>query len=216
MKLLVLAKDNNNLNKIKAQYPTDQLLSVSSVDGAIAALRSSYYDSVVVSGATEAEVKVIEQFGVPTVYFGMDFQYQSPPPQYSSGKSETAIALRSLQKQRDIVELAKKIAVLEHQAGVREDRVCDLEKRLDQIDIDLYGDAKVSGIADDVRLLKHNVEEKKAVISKREDSLEQWKLWAAGALISLITAGIALVPSLFVGSVADDRSIPSSVRQNTK
>lgn len=212
MKLLVLAKDSNNLSKIKSQYPADQILPVSSVDGAIAALRSAYYDSVIVSGATESELKKIEGFGVPTIYFGSDFQCQLP--QYG-GKSETAIALRSLQKQRDITELAKKVAVLEHQAEIREQRVFDLEKRLDQVDIDLYGDAKIPGIADDVRLLKHCAEQKKADLSKQKDSQEQWKLWAAGALISLITAGIACVPTFFEGS-ANVEPIPSSVRQSAK
>lgn len=213
MKLLVLAKDNNNLNKIKTQYPTDQLLSVSSVDGAIAALRSSYYDSVVVSGATEAELRIIEQFGIPTIYFGSDFQCQLP--RYAGEKSETAIAIRSVHQRREFTELAKKVAVLEHQADIREQRVSDLEKRLDQVDVDIYGDAKVPGIADDVRLLKHCAEEKKAVISKQKDSWEQWKLWAAGAVISLITAGIALVPTFFEG-IANDQSIPTSVRQSAK
>lgn len=212
MKLLALAT-GNNLLKIKTQYCEDQIMSVSTVEGAIAALRSAYYDSVIVAGYSQSVTKKLDQFKVPIVYFDEGSTDLAVAEYNSNG--QTAIALKSLQRQRDITQLSAKVAVLEHQAEDREDRIQELEKQFDQLERDVYGDAKASGLSDRIRQLENQLQSKEANISKQQDIWHQWKLWAAGALISIMTAGVALVPTFFEGG-GNDRSIPSSVRQSAK
>ena len=210
MKILVVGNTNEAQSirdNFQAQNIEAEVTCVSAYKHAIAHLKADQFDQIVVAQAKnlsierqQAEIANLKRFQVPVTLVGeSDTLAQSArvelvprDPGYGTliGTMLHSQALKSTERNRQLTQLEIKVATLEHHVS----QIETLAIKLQEVEKLIYGDAKSSGLIDDVRDLHRDRASQQEETNKRKDSRLQYNLALIGAAIALFCALIPLIP----------------------
>lgn len=214
MKILVVGNSNEAQqirDNFQAQEVDAEVTCVSAYKHAIAALRSDQFDQVIVAQAKnlslerqQAEIANLKRYQVPITLVGesnllaQSVQVDLAPREagYGTliGNMMQVQALKSTERNRQLTQVEIKVATLEHFATNSISQLETLAAKLQELEIVLYGNAKNSGVVDDVRDLLREKTEQSEVLLKRNDHRLQYSLALIGGVIALLCALLPLIP----------------------